>query len=273
MFEALTGEPPVKEGTTVETLYKHIAGTIPRISQLHQELNVPTDIEALVARALVNDVEKRYQSASEMLEDLARVDLEKISLPKAAYSGVEPRSKTNTKLEKSSQSVKVKWLLTLVCALFLSIVLCVYVVPTVPVVPVVSPSPDGSFQLNAKDAQMKGKPVGDLSVLILQPLTDNTVSWDILVPENRTGQFTVDAVYACFSDTAGSTITLKIDNRATGCLGIIESTKDWHDFTVHHWKGVLTLRAGRHVLAIDPNTNPEKAILNLSCLKLNPLTP
>ena len=71
LFELLTGQPPFTGETPVSIAYQHVSGDIPSIRALMPDL--PEDIETIVQVALAKKMEDRYQSAQEMLDDIAKV--------------------------------------------------------------------------------------------------------------------------------------------------------------------------------------------------------
>jgi len=103
MFEALTGQVPVKGPSTVETLYRHISLQAPTISYAHPELGVPADLEDIVAKALANDPDQRYQSATGLADDLGKANLEKKSSrsgPGGSPGGQEENASTGPVMRK-----------------------------------------------------------------------------------------------------------------------------------------------------------------------------
>ena len=71
LFELLTGQPPFTGETPVSIAYQHVSGEVPSIRALVPEL--PADIETIVKVALAKNVNNRYQSAQEMLDDLIKI--------------------------------------------------------------------------------------------------------------------------------------------------------------------------------------------------------
>ena len=70
LYEMVTGVPAFK-GVTLADLASDIAGTIP-VPPREIRATVPAVLEAIVLRALDKTPDRRYQSASELLEDLRR---------------------------------------------------------------------------------------------------------------------------------------------------------------------------------------------------------
>lgn len=72
MFEALTGVPPLKGASVVETLLLHMREQAPQLSEACPRKQFPLELENIIAKALEKDREQRYQSAKELLDDLSR---------------------------------------------------------------------------------------------------------------------------------------------------------------------------------------------------------
>ena len=68
LFEMLAGEVPFRAATAVATLTLKITGATPDIAALRASL--PSEINALIQRALARDTDARFQSAREFIETL-----------------------------------------------------------------------------------------------------------------------------------------------------------------------------------------------------------
>jgi YVTN family beta-propeller protein len=64
LYAALTGEVPFPRDSDVETIYAHLEDEPPRPSQ--RQAGVPAAFDAVVARALAKDPERRFQSGAEL---------------------------------------------------------------------------------------------------------------------------------------------------------------------------------------------------------------
>ena len=106
MYEALAGHVPVKGENAVETLYKHMSETAPRISETYPHLKIPNGLEDVVHKCMQNDREKRYQSASDLADGLANANLQDIIK--------RPPSKRNTPAVQGAPS-KTQKTLVAVC--------------------------------------------------------------------------------------------------------------------------------------------------------------
>lgn len=85
LYELLTGRPPFLGDTPVAIAYQHVSADYIPVSDVNEEL--PVGIDNIISGALSKDPLARYQSASEMLEDINRLDRgeevkKKISNPK-----------------------------------------------------------------------------------------------------------------------------------------------------------------------------------------------
>jgi serine/threonine protein kinase len=71
LFELLTGTPPFTGETPVSIAFQHASSTAPLARSINKDL--PEGIEIILAVALAKKPEDRYQSAQEMLDDIAKV--------------------------------------------------------------------------------------------------------------------------------------------------------------------------------------------------------
>lgn len=71
LFELLTGTPPFTGETPVSIAFQHASSTAPLARTINKDL--PEGIEIILAVALAKKPEDRYQSAQEMLDDIAKV--------------------------------------------------------------------------------------------------------------------------------------------------------------------------------------------------------
>jgi eukaryotic-like serine/threonine-protein kinase len=71
LFELLTGTPPFTGETPVSIAFQHASSTAPLARSIDKTL--PEGIEIILAVALAKKPEDRYQSAQEMLDDIAKV--------------------------------------------------------------------------------------------------------------------------------------------------------------------------------------------------------
>ena len=71
MYELLTGAPPFSGESPVAVAYQHVQQAPEPPSRLNP--NVPPGLEAIVLKAMAKNPDDRYQSASEMVEDIDRL--------------------------------------------------------------------------------------------------------------------------------------------------------------------------------------------------------
>jgi WD40 repeat protein len=84
LYECLTGQPPFKGRTVVETLDQvrtrepvlpsRVARSGDRATTVHRATTVPLDLETICLKCLRKEPEKRYASAAELADDLARYE-------------------------------------------------------------------------------------------------------------------------------------------------------------------------------------------------------
>lgn len=96
IFEMLSGTPPFK-GTTPDLILKHMRETAPRVST--RAHGIPEPLDALVARLLEKQPQKRHRDAFHLLEELKRIGE---SLPRVRAS-VGPDELAKTRERKRSQ--------------------------------------------------------------------------------------------------------------------------------------------------------------------------
>ena len=89
MFEMLTGQVPFKGETAVAVAMMHAEKPVPKLSEYMDD--VPEGLQAILDKALAKRPEDRYQSATELHNDLAnlRLEVDPTSGSVAIASGVE----------------------------------------------------------------------------------------------------------------------------------------------------------------------------------------
>jgi len=95
MYEMLTGRLPYNGDTTEEIAIKHINGNPIKPSRINKE--VPEKLEAIVMKAMSADLQSRYQSADEMVEDLEKFRKEQAT--EEVKSTIIPKEETDTASE------------------------------------------------------------------------------------------------------------------------------------------------------------------------------
>jgi hypothetical protein len=119
MFEALTGSVPVQEESAIETLFKHINGNVPPISQMYPKLGIPTEVESIVSKSLENYPEKRYQLVEEIANDLDQFRLQQ-KLPVVARTAAPKRPKSTPASSSSAPNVN-RFLAAMCIVLFIAL--------------------------------------------------------------------------------------------------------------------------------------------------------
>jgi serine/threonine-protein kinase len=95
-YHMLAGEPPFRAETPLALALKHVKDT-PVSLAVHRP-DLPGDLVALVMKLMAKDPAERYQSAAEMLKDLARIKgaLNTVPIPVATASGSSSRSRSGS---------------------------------------------------------------------------------------------------------------------------------------------------------------------------------
>jgi serine/threonine protein kinase len=70
MYEGLSGRPPFKERTTIETIRKQIKEPAPKFSEVNPELKIPEQLENVILRCLTKNPDERYQTMEELRNEL-----------------------------------------------------------------------------------------------------------------------------------------------------------------------------------------------------------
>ncbi len=108
MFELLTGKVPFKGENAVEIAIKHMRDQIPSVVEINN--SVPQSVENIILRACAKNPKNRYDSVSEMYEDLkTSLDPSRLNEKRLVYKYPEHSlddTKTITKLE--SREIKNK---------------------------------------------------------------------------------------------------------------------------------------------------------------------
>ncbi len=73
LYEMLVGAPLYEAESVVLLMAKHITAPVPTISERSEDVEVPTEVEALVGRLLAKEADDRCQSAQEVIELIDRV--------------------------------------------------------------------------------------------------------------------------------------------------------------------------------------------------------
>jgi len=74
IYEMLTGRPPFKADTPMRLLFKHVTEPVPQLpAQELDDLALPPELNAILARALAKDPDGRFQTASALTTPLTRL--------------------------------------------------------------------------------------------------------------------------------------------------------------------------------------------------------
>lgn len=116
MYETLTGKLPLTGQNTIETMYQHMNVNPPPFAQVRPDLSIPNYLEDIVFKALAKKPQDRYQSMTELKEDLEHIGKE--SQPAKLEGFVRPQA---APLEKATPRNRWKTALLAVVLLLLSI--------------------------------------------------------------------------------------------------------------------------------------------------------
>ena len=72
LFEMLTGQLPFTDNSAIKIVLKHLTSPPPKLTDIIA--TIPEDFDAIVAKALSKNPEKRYQTSSQLLEDLQKAE-------------------------------------------------------------------------------------------------------------------------------------------------------------------------------------------------------
>ena len=102
MYELVTGHVPFKGDNPVEVAIKHMNEPLPSICEYDPEM--PQSIENIILRASAKNPKNRYESASEMHEDLeTALDKDRFNEPKVTYRYPEKNFDDNKEVVKGGR--------------------------------------------------------------------------------------------------------------------------------------------------------------------------
>jgi tRNA A-37 threonylcarbamoyl transferase component Bud32 len=87
MFESLTGAPPFRGNSALETMMQHATSEAPPLKQASLGIEFPSALDKLVAKMLAKDTHRRYQSCNDVANDmylLKKGDVDKMQVARAA---------------------------------------------------------------------------------------------------------------------------------------------------------------------------------------------
>jgi serine/threonine protein kinase len=72
MFEAVTGSPPHRGESAIETLMLHVNDKAPKITDRRKDIRDGSELEKIIAKALAIDPEERYQNLNHLKTDIVQ---------------------------------------------------------------------------------------------------------------------------------------------------------------------------------------------------------
>jgi alpha-L-fucosidase len=130
------------------------------------------------------------------------------------------------------------------------------------------PAADGSFDLRAEDALVKGHAryeAGDKRAIGFWTNVSDTITWTFQVP--RAGEYSVELEYACDPASAGSEVEVRADKG--GVTTKIGSTGSWSAFQ-RAAVGRLPFAEGEATLTVKALSKPGDGVMNLRSVRLRP---
>lgn len=89
LFELLTGHLPFDDPSMIGIILKHLSSPPPKLTDIKSD--IPIEFEAIVSKALAKNPEKRYQSSSQLLQDLLQAESAALNLvPNISTNQGEP---------------------------------------------------------------------------------------------------------------------------------------------------------------------------------------
>lgn len=139
------------------------------------------------------------------------------------------------------------------------------------------PQADGRYILGAEDAEVHGDTAhvetkGKDANIGFWTNAKDSVGWTLAVPAAQAKTYQAEIEYACPTDTAGTTYTVKVDSVTPQTLtGTVQGTGGWEQFQTKKIDGTLTLAAGTATLRVIPQKMPGFAVMNLRRITLTPV--
>ncbi len=118
MYEALTGRPPFRGTSALDTMYRHLNSSAPDLCAVAQEIRVPPSLADVIFKCLEKNPKDRFQSAEELKEafDLSFAPLTVRSLTPLKKRGRSRRGKLNITAGISPESILSALIIVAICA-------------------------------------------------------------------------------------------------------------------------------------------------------------
>lgn len=139
-------------------------------------------------------------------------------------------------------------------------------------IPVPRQNPDGSLELQARDAKVNGNSAGyEQAKDCIGFWTDvkDSVEWEFEV--RRPGEVRLELELACPADSAGSTFEVQVGGQTV--KGKVSSTGSWETFQKLDLGKIALVTPGRMKLVVKPTAKPGLAVMNLRAVRFVPSRP
>lgn len=135
----------------------------------------------------------------------------------------------------------------------------------------IEPSADGSILLHARDVTIHGttvryEPKPEKNTVGFWIKKEDWISWDFVV--KTPGKFQVLPLQGCGKGNGGSEVYFIIADQTLKMT--VEDTGHFQKF-VERNIGIVELKAGKHTLAVKPQSKPHGAVMDLRQVMLKPV--
>jgi serine/threonine protein kinase/tetratricopeptide (TPR) repeat protein len=103
LYEALAGQPPYTGPTAQSIMHQHLAAPVPDVSHLRP--SVPTEVRAVIQRAMAKAPADRYESAGRMASALQSIEGRVSESAPAAGANLAPRPQPTAETSSETQPV------------------------------------------------------------------------------------------------------------------------------------------------------------------------
>jgi hypothetical protein len=136
---------------------------------------------------------------------------------------------------------------------------------------VIQPSADGSINLKAVDALIRGSAArvegsGDAANIGFWTDLKDCLSWDFEV--KKAGKFTVKVTLACDKGADGSTYGVSLGGQELN--GTVKETGAWNQYVTEELGALTVDKPGKYTLFVRPKTMPHGAVMNLRAVEMKP---